>query len=379
MSTENQNTPIADDLLSAFMDTTVSENTIVKAEDMPLGTGMNFSEIFFEPQVGKTYRIKFVKNPKGNDLISRKVYKKLPDPERRGKSFQHVSSGNAKTDPALNLFFELNKLKNDGNALAELKIKDYLSSTNQACTLVQVVTSDDDAIKAGEFRMWAFSNFGPNATIANLIDGKVNPSAAEIEDGAKKENIWNIFDSPIMLVQVIESTYEGRKGRDFTKSKWTEKRQGVSVKLDDESTHSFSNNDIVDGKLTPEATKAFHKLIETLNNPNLSMHNYFAYKMIDDPMNTPETNEYLKKVKEKLDIIIPVIKSAPSIDAIQAACSVDTTSTDENGKEKNTGTNILAESLPDELQGSILDQGTTKSNPLTDSTNSEANSILEGM
>lgn len=379
MSQEDLKLQGSDDLMSAFLDTSVSETTIVKAEDVPLGTGMNFSEIFFEPQIGKTYRVKFVKNPKGNDLSLRKVYKSLPDPERRGKSFHHVSSGNATTDPALELFFDLHKLKKDGNALAEKKIKDYMSSTNQACTLVQLVSSDDEDIKAGEFRLWVFSNYGPNATVANLIDAKVNPSAAEIEDGAVKENIWNIFETSIMLVQVGESNYDGNIGRDFTKSKWTEKKQGVSVKLDDNSTYSFTNADIVDGKMRPEAIPAFQKLIEILNQPNLSVHDYFSYKTVDDTKNTPETTEYLKKVTDKINKIIPIIRDAKSIEEIQAACSVDTTSTNDS-KEKNTGTNILAESLPAELQGSVIDQATTaNSTPTTDSTNSEASSILDGM
>lgn len=381
MSQEDLNQQIAgSDLMSAFLDTELSETVIVKAEDIPMGSGMNFSEIFFEPQVGKTYRVKFVKNPKGADINHRKIYKSLPDPERRGKSFHHVSSGSAATDPALELFFELHKLKKDGNALAEKKIKDYMSSTNQSCSIVQVMTSDDEAIKAGEYRLWVFSNYGPNATVANLIDSKVNPSSAEIEDGAKKENIWNIFGSSIMLVQVGESNYEGNVGRDFTKSKWTEKRSGVSVKLDDNSTYSFSDEDIVNGKLRPEAIPAFNKLIEILSQPNLSIHDYFSYKTVDDVKNTPETTEYLKKVNEKLAKIIPVIKNATSIEEIQNACNVDSSSS-AGDKEKNTGTNILAESLPEELQGSVIDQAasTPTTQPTTDSSNSEASNILDGL
>ena len=47
MST-TQNQELSNDLMSAFLDTTVTEPIIVKAEDVPLGTGMNFSDIFFE-------------------------------------------------------------------------------------------------------------------------------------------------------------------------------------------------------------------------------------------------------------------------------------------------------------------------------------------
>ena len=106
--------------MSAFLDTSFSEELVVKAEDVIQQGGINFSEIFFEPQVGKTYRVKFVKNPKGTDLTLRRVYKKLPDPERRGKSFHYVSSGVASTDKVLSLFFDLNKLLyfNDAKSFA---------------------------------------------------------------------------------------------------------------------------------------------------------------------------------------------------------------------------------------------------------------------
>jgi hypothetical protein len=84
----------------------------------------------------------------------------------------------------------------------------------------------------------------------------------------------------------------------------------------------------------------------------------------------------LKKVDEKLATIIPIIKNAKSIEEIQQACTVDTSSNDSN-TTKNTGTNILAESLPEELRGSVIDTNTSK--PTTDSSNSEAASILDGI
>lgn len=36
--------------MSAFLDTSVSEELVVKAEDVIQQGGINFSEIFFEPQ-----------------------------------------------------------------------------------------------------------------------------------------------------------------------------------------------------------------------------------------------------------------------------------------------------------------------------------------
>ena len=380
MTNENEMNKSNDALLDAFLHVELTEDIVVKAEDIEMGGGLDFSEIFFEPQVGHSYKIRFVQNPETPNLVHRRVYKGIPDPDRRGKAFHYVSSGDASTDPALDAFFTLNKDKKDGNALAEQKIKKYLGNTNQSCSIIQVITSTDDKVKPGIFRLFTFSNYGPNATIANLVNEKVNPSAAKIEDGEVKENIWNIFEASQLIIEVTEATYDGNKGRDFTKSSWSKKKIGVTVTLENNTNHTFSNADLVDGKLTPEATVAFKALIDVLKNPNLSIHNYFSYKVEDHPLNTKETNDYLKKTNEKIERIVPVILNAASIAEIENACKADSNSN--SAKSQNTGANILAESLPAELQGSMVDTtapNTAASTPKTDSSSSEAENILGGM
>lgn len=370
----------SNELLGAFLQTELTQPIAVKAEDIQQGSGLNFSEIFFEPQTGKSYRVRFVQNPFGENLTHRKVYKKLPDPERRGKTFHYISSGNAQTCKVLNLFFKLNEEKKSGNALAESKINEYLSSTNQGCSLVQIVTSDDENIKAGEFRLWVFSTYGPNASVANLINQKINPTPEMIEDGDVPENIWNIFSAPTLLVSPTEAEYNGVKGRDFTKCSWSKKNIGVEIKMEDGTTYQFSKDDIVNGTLRLEAQKAFSNLLEKLKDDKLSVHNYFAYSELGDPKNSEATENHLKQVLAKVDKIVPIIENAKSIAEIQNYCKVI-----ESGEEnQNNSKSILEESIPDEIKGSDVlmqsepVQNTTSTTGTSVSGLDEAAAILQG-
>lgn len=359
MSETIQNPNLENDLLAAFTAGTIEEKIVVKAEDLELGGGgIDYKAIFFEPQPGKTYQVRCVQNGNKPSLVHRSIYKDLPDPERKGKTFNYVSSGIAATCPALELFFELNPLKKNGDALATKKIDDYLKNTNQSCTIVQIITSNDDDYKTGEFRLMVFSSYGPNATISNLINEKTNLSQEKIDAGFEKDDCWNIFEAPILMIVCTESTYDGRKGRDFTKSVWAPKRIGVTVDVDG-TPFTFKKEHLADGKLAPEALPAFHALLKVMAEPNLSIHNNFAYKIAGDPENTEETDKYLVKLMEKVNKIIPVIREAKSILEIQNFCKVDptaSTSTESGNKPEN----ILASSLPAELAGSILESNEAK-------------------
>lgn len=338
------------------------QKIIVKAEELPQDGGVDFKLTFFEPQVGKDYTIKFIQNIEegGLNLTHRKVYKNLPDPTRKGKTFQFISSGSATTDKALELFFELNTAKKAGDVIAAQKIEEFMGATNQGCCVIQVIDSPDRE-EIGIYRLFSFSTYGPNATVANLINEKENPTAQQIKNGFIKENIFDLFDSPVLLLSCVESTYDGQKGRDFTKSSWGRLNRGAFV-VDSETKqiHNFSKNDIVNGDFTPEAEKAFGQLLATLQDPKLSVHNYFAYKTIDDSRNSEETKKYLENLHKKVDEIIPVIRNAKSIGEVkgygkpvagEAAKTNDGSEIIGGGKAAD----ILKESIP-ELEGSVLNQ-----------------------
>jgi hypothetical protein len=340
----------------------------VKAEDLPMGGGIDYSLIFWEPQVGKTYTVKFLKcledvATEGNrDLQHRKVYKNLPDPTRKGKTFQMVSSGNAKTDKVLELFFELNGMKKQGNALAAQKIEDFLSNTNQGCCVVQVQQSPEPT-EIGIIRLFTFSTFGPNASIANLINEKLNPTEAQLKNDYVKEDIFAIYGTSSLIIECNESEYgdEKRKGRDFTKSSWSKKSdKGAWVKLEDGTEHTFNEKSFDEaGNIKPEFEAFFDALLDQLLAPNLSIHNYFAYKTIGHPLNTKDTEDYLVNLQKKVDEIVPVIRNAKSIAEI-TAYGVAGSSEESDSAQTISGakaSDILKESVPSELANSILNEG----------------------
>lgn len=387
MSTENsKEIPNMDLMANAFLHSADDEKLIVKAEDIVQeGSGIDYSKHFFEAQVGKSYTLKFITNPFGDKITHRKIYKNLPDPKRKGKRFQYVSSGSAKTCKVLEAFFELHALKKEGNPLAIQKLDEYMGVTNQACALVQILSSPEPN-EIGMFRMFTFSTFGPNPTIANMIDAKSNPTKEMIDNGFAKEDIFNIFESSVLILQCEEAEYEGRKGRDFGKSQWSPGKKGAVIKWTDtegnEKSHTFSNNDIVDGKIKPEVSEAFAALVKELSNPDLSIHNYFAYKTIGHEKNTEDTEKYLVDLHAKVDEIIPVILKATSISAISSYGVATQEGTTDSAKliGGQSASDILKDSIPNELADSIMNDGNIKEEPKPEApaTNSDVADILSG-
>ena len=349
-----------DVLQNAFLQNNVADvNIAVKAEDVQQNSGIDFSKHFFEPKVGNSYLIKFLPNPGGAPIEHRSVYKNLPDPERKGKTFHYVSSGNAKTCKALNLFFELFALKKEGDAVAEKKIDKYLSRTNQGCVKIQVLSSPV-VEEIGIIRMFTFATFGPNATIANLLDQKINPTKEQIALGYSKEDVFNIFGSDVVSLVCEEATYDGIKGRDYTKSGWVPKktRGAIAIMTDPTDptkvlTHEFVPEDVVDGNIIPTIEPFFNAFVTNVTHEDYDIRNYFSYKIVDDPRNSKETNDYLKSVFAKVDEIIPIIKEKTLIEIAAYGKAVAPSAGDKGAKTDNAK-NVLTDSLPAELAGSVM-------------------------
>lgn len=349
-----------DAMQGAFLQNS-AENVVVLAEELPQeGGGIDYSKHFWEPQVGKSYTIKFITNPFGEPLTHRKIYKNLPDPLRQGKKFQVVSSNSAKTCDVLQLFFDLHALKKDGDPLAIQKLDNYMGITAQACALIQVLSSPDPA-EVGIFRMFQISTAGPSPALANLINKKLNPTKEAIANGFEKEDIFNVFESAVLMIECEESDYDGRKGREYGKSDWAKKERGCFVDIKDEAgnvteRYTFSKADIVDGKVRAEALPAFKQLITELSNPDLSIHNYFSYKAIGDPKNSEDTEKYLVQLQEKIKEIVPIIKNAKNISEIANYGKGGGTSTGDSATMigGTKASDILKDSIPSELSASIM-------------------------
>lgn len=360
---------------NAFLQSSLQEgvSTAVKAEDVQQNSGIDFSKHYFEAKTGSSYLIKFLPNPGGELITHRSAYKDLPDPERKGKSFHYVSSGNAKTCKALELFFDLHAMKKEGDAIAEKKIEKYMGRTNQGCCKIQVLQSPV-AEEIGMVRMMTFATFGPNATIANMLDQKLNPTKEMIANGEEKEDIFNMFDSPVMSLVCTEANYPGKngapdiKGRDFTKSSWLKKNRGAIVKMEDGKVHQFTSDNLVNGQVKPEFQEAFKQFVALVMCDDYSVYKYFAYKEVDDARNDKDTNDYLKSVQKKVDEIIPIIRNG-SLTEIANYGKKDT-SASADGKQKKSDT--FADSIPADLAGSVMNADASKAKATDESPMSSA-------
>lgn len=342
-------------LMGPSFDVNSSEQIAVKAEDVQQG-GIDYSMHFFEPRVGETYLVKFLPNVGGELITHRQVYKNLPDPQRKGKSFHYISSGNAKTCPALELFFELNQLKKAGDAVAAKKIEKYMSRTNQGCCKVQILSSPKKE-EIGQIRLLVFATFGPNATVANLLNQKMNPTKEQIEQGFEREDVFNIFESSVMSIVCKEAVYDGQKGRSFEASVWAPKKRGAIAVMPDGSTHEFSLKDKTeDGKLTEDATPFFKQFAQNLSSPDVDVFTWFSYKTPDDPRLDKETAEYVKNVFAKLNEIVPVIREKSLADIAKYG-KTEGSSDAKSTEGKNDNGNVLQDSIPDELKGSAMAGG----------------------
>lgn len=359
-------------LLGPSFDVNSEEKLTVKAEDVQNG-GIDYSKHFFEPRVGETYLLKFLPNPGGDLITHRSVYKHLPDPDRKGKTFHYISSGNAKTCKALELFFELNALKKEGDAVAKAKIDKYLTRTNQGCCKVQILGSPKKD-EIGQIRLFVFATFGPNATVANLISQKLNPTKEQIEQGYEREDIFNIFSSSVLSLVCEEAVYDGIKGRDFTKSGWAPKPKGAIAIKETGETRQFVASDLVDGKLSEEAKPWFAEFIKQFNNPDCDVYKWFSYKSPDDERlaDDKETREYIKSTFDKVSEIVEVIRNK----SLAEIANYGRKSKDDKDVNDDSKKNVLAESIPDELKdikGAETETTETKS---TASDDDEVDAIL---
>lgn len=338
-------------------------NETVKAEDLQEG-GINWKDKFFEPEAGASYVIKFLPNidesgASETNIVHRVYYKDLPDPDRRGKKFTYISPG--KGCPVMELFFELNSLKKSGDMIAEKKIERYLSRKQQACAKIQVIKSPDKE-QIGKIYLFRFQSYGENATIANLINSKLNPTKEQIENGEDKENIFNIFESSVLNIVCKEMTYDDAKGRSFTASTWLQKKRGAFIQLEDGRSHEFSNDDLDDkGNLKPEVMPFIDEFIKQLTRDDVNMKKWFSYRSPEE-CTSEDDKKYTENVLRKVHTIIPIIrdKSITEIENYGKAPS-------EDGKEKkDAGGEILKDSIPDELKGLVGEESKPQSGETKD-------------
>ena len=364
-------------------------NEVVKAEDLG-GERIDWDSKFFEPEVGKTYMIKFLPNIDSvnnnsalQNIVHRSYYNRLPDPERKGKTFTYTApQGWDKTRNLLmELFLDLNDAKKAGDMVAKTKIEKYLSRKQQACCKVQIIKCADASL-VGKIMLFRFHTFGQNATIANLINQKLNPSKEDLENGFEKENIFNIFEGRVLAVTVEEAKADGETFRDFSKSKWHEKKTGATVIMPDDfdgpKSHKFSPADLDEkGNVKPEVLPYLQELTRQIADPEISTFKWFEWKDPDDPNLSEEDREYLKKNIEKVKKVRDDIRN---LSLGELANYGKKESSADCEKKDDKATDLLQESVPDEEipeeLSDIAQEGTAQSKPTPQQENAKVEEAL---
>lgn len=255
----------------------------------------DYSKIYFEPdpkKAGKklTYLIKFCPNiyaPKDN--IPKRYTYKIPIPERPNKNFTWISPSTVgKACPVMQAFFDFRE-SNDArlNAIAEkLKRKRY------RCAVIQIISSPNEPELTGQFRLFRFPE---GREIDQMIQKKMFPSDEDIELGIKGENVFDPFESPIMILRVQQGDY----GRDFKGSEWAEKDRNHGIMLceyDENGLAIDPKNKKILLKRSDAGNKEYqNRIIELLKADNISLKDIWMFQEPSD--------EYLEKANKSVEMM----------------------------------------------------------------------------
>jgi len=242
-------------------------------------TYTDWSKIFFEMESidGQKAHMALVKllpniyNPK-NPILKR-FYYKLPDPNGTGTFTFYSPSSVDKPCPVVEAWRQMKNSENPQlNAIA-----DKLKRTRQRCVVIQIINDLKNPELNGQLRLLRFQFDGD---IDKLIKSKLKPDENEVKLGAKPEDVFNPFGSPILILKCVKGPY----GRDFSGSRWApeDKNQGMiipGVNGGKPLTKDLAGNKEIQSKI-----------IEMLKQEHVNINEYFAYK---DP--SPETVEKVNK------------------------------------------------------------------------------------
>lgn len=234
-------------------------------------------------------------NPK--DSLPKRYTYKLPEPENPSRSWTFVSPSTVgKKCPAMECFFRLNDLsKSSDPAVAEMaKVKKKnLSRKRQRCVAVQIINDLKAPENNGQFRLLRIQEGGD---VDNIIASKINPSEDERKLGATPVNVFDPFNSPLLILRCTKGEY----GRDFSKSSWAPeaKNHGNMVPAERDA-----NGNVIKYRPMTEADKAdaeksrenLNWMLEELKKPEVSIKENWMY---EDP-----TPEILEKARKSLELI----------------------------------------------------------------------------
>lgn len=282
----------------------------------------DYSKIFFEPDpkaAGKelAFVIKFCPNiyaPK--DPIPKRYTYKIPVPERPDKNFTWVSpSSIGEPCPVVSAYFEFK----DSSDPRLNKIAESLKRKRYRAAVIQILNAPSDPSLIGQFRILRFAE---GREIDSLIKAKMNPSEDDVALGTKPVNVFDPFESPIMILKVREGDY----GRDFSQSSWadSDKNQGITLFQYDENGMAINpktNRTILHA--ADRSNKEYQeKILELLKQEHINMKENWMFNEPDEEYK----NKCLRSIElMKTGTISEISKAEPTEEGEGAAKQLDET------------------------------------------------------
>lgn len=293
MSTEVKETKtVAEDAFDIF-NTNVEDMT--SYEEPSQYEKKDYSKIFFEPDpkaAGKelSFVIKFcpnIYNPKDN--IPKRYTYKIPVPERPDKNFTWVSPSSVGLPcPVVSAYFDFK----DSSDPKLQKIAAGLKRKRNRAAVIQILNAPSDPSLNGQFRLFRFAE---GREIDNMIQKMMKPSEDDIAIGVQPVNVFDPFESPIMILRVNQGEY----GRDFTASTWagSDRNQGITLYEYDENGLAIDpkNKRTVLHAADRGNAEYQKRIVELLKMEHINMKEHWMF-------NEPDA-EYLQKCERSIELM----------------------------------------------------------------------------
>ena len=294
MAEELKNQAAAMDDPFAIFNTKVEEITSYEESEK-----RDWSKTFLELEAGENGKdsVCLVKlclnvfNPK--DSLPKRYTYKLPYPDNPSSTYNFLSPSTiGHKCPVMDLWFKLKGEEKKGDTVAGQKAKN-LSRKRYRAVMVQIIQYIAHPELNGQFRILRFPE---GMDIDNLIASKINPSEEERQIGAEPVNVFDPFESPLLILRCGK----GSVGRDFSKSSWAPEKQAhgnlVPDKRDDKgnilSYRPLTKADMAD---QAKAREYLVWLMDELKKPEISLQEQWMYKEPDE--------KTLDQVRKSLELI----------------------------------------------------------------------------
>lgn len=294
MAEELKNQAAAMDDPFAIFNTKVEEITSYEESEK-----RDWSKTFLELEAGENGKdsVCLVKlclnvfNPK--DSLPKRYTYKLPYPDNPSQTYNFLSPSTiGHKCPVMELWFKLKGEEKKGDTVAGQKAKN-LSRKRYRAVMVQIIQYISHPELNGQFRILRFPE---GMDIDNLIASKINPSEEERQLGAEPVNVFDPFESPLLILRCGK----GSVGRDFSKSSWAPEKQShgnlVPDKRDDKGNIlSYRPLTKADAQDQTKAREYLVWLMDELKKPEISLQEQWLYKEPDE--------KTLEQVRKSLELI----------------------------------------------------------------------------